>query len=255
MLGSMAKTYYAEKAGIDPENMFVVSIMPCTAKKYELSRTDEMYSSGFKDVDVALTTRELARMIKSAGIDFRSLPEEPADSILGEYSGAGTIFGVTGGVMEAALRTAVSVMTGKRLEKVDFEQVRGLDGVKEAALDVDGTEVRIAVAHTMKNIEQVLDKVRAARKKGEETPYHFIEVMACRGGCIGGGGQPYGATDEIRAKRMAGIYKDDVNSNVRMSHENPQIKRIYDEFLDKPLSAKAQKYLHTTYKPREAYKI
>ncbi len=255
MLGSMAKTYYAEKMGIDPANMYVVSIMPCTAKKYELSRTDEMYSSGHMDVDVSLTTRELARMIKSAGIDFRALADEKADSILGEYSGAGTIFGVTGGVMEAALRTAVSVMTGKRLEKVDFEQVRGLEGVKEAVLDVDGTEVRIAVAHTMKNIEQVLDKVREAREKGEETPYHFIEVMACRGGCIGGGGQPYGATDAIRAKRMAGIYKDDAACEVRMSHENPEITRIYEEYLGKPLGKKAHKYLHTTYKPREAYKV
>jgi iron-only hydrogenase group A len=255
MLGSMAKTYYAEKMGIDPANMYVVSIMPCTAKKYELSRTDEMYSSGHMDVDVSLTTRELARMIKSAGIDFRALADEKADSILGEYSGAGTIFGVTGGVMEAALRTAVSVMTGKRLEKVDFEQVRGLEGVKEAVLDVDGTEVRIAVAHTMKNIEQVLDKVREAREKGEETPYHFIEVMACRGGCIGGGGQPYGATDAIRAKRIAGIYKDDAACEVRMSHENPEITRIYEEYLGKPLGEKAHKYLHTTYKPREAYKV
>jgi NADH-quinone oxidoreductase subunit G len=204
---------------------------------------------------VVLTTRELARMIKSAGIDFRNLPDEKADSIMGEYAGAGTLFGVTGGVMEAALRTAVTIMTGKKLEKVEFEDVRGLEGVKEAKLDVAGTEVRIAVAHTMSNIEQVLDKVREARKNGTELPYHFIEVMACRGGCIGGGGQPHGATDVIRAKRMAGIYKDDEISTVRCSHENPEIQRIYKDFLGEPLGEKAHKYLHTHYKARKAYKF
>jgi iron-only hydrogenase group A len=255
MMGTMIKTYYAKTMGIDPGRLFVTSIMPCTAKKYELTRTDDMSASGYKDVDVVLTTRELARMIKSAGIDFRNLPDEKADSILGEYAGAGTLFGVTGGVMEAALRTAVTIMTGKKLEKVEFEDVRGLEGVKEAKLDVAGTEVRIAVAHTMSNIEQVLDKVREARKNGTELPYHFIEVMACRGGCIGGGGQPHGATDEIRAKRMAGIYKDDEISNVRCSHENPEIQRIYKDFLGEPLGEKAHKYLHTHYKARKAYKF
>ncbi len=255
MLGAMAKTYYAEQAGIDPAAMCVVSIMPCTAKKYEITRTDEMYSSGHKDVDVVLTTRELARMIKSAGIDFRNLPEEEADSLLGAYAGAGTIFGVTGGVMEAALRTAVTIMTGEKLPKVEFEAVRGLEGVKVATLDVAGTEVRIAVAHTMSNIEQVLDTVRKARENGDELPYHFIEVMACRGGCIGGGGQPHGATDEVRRKRMAGIYRDDEQSAVRCSHENPEIQRIYRDFLGEPLGEKAHKYLHTHYKARKAYKI
>jgi len=255
MMGAVAKTYYAEKIGVKAENIYMVSIMPCTAKKFEITRTDDMYSTGYKDVDVVLTTRELSRMIKSAGVDFCNLPDEEADSVLGTYAGAGTLFGVTGGVMEAALRTAVTVMTGKKLPKVEFEDVRGLEGVKEAALDVDGTEVRIAVAHTMSNIEQVLDKVRAAREKGEETPYHFIEVMACRGGCIGGGGQPHGATDEIRAKRIAGIYKDDEKSVVRCSHENPEIQRIYKEFLGEPLSEKAHKYLHTHYKERPVYKL
>lgn len=255
MMGAVAKTYYAETIGVKPENIFMVSIMPCTAKKYELTRTEDMYSTGYKDVDVVLTTRELSRMIKSAGVDFRNLPEEEADSILGTYAGAGTLFGVTGGVMEAALRTAVTLMTGKKLPKVEFEDVRGLEGVKEAALDVGGQEVRIAVAHTMSNIEQVLDKVRAAREKGEETPYHFIEVMACRGGCIGGGGQPHGATDEIRAKRIAGLYKDDEKSAVRCSHENPEIQKIYKEFLGEPLSEKAHQYLHTHYKARPVYKL
>ncbi len=255
MLGAMAKTYYADSIKVDPKSMYVVSIMPCTAKKYEITRTDDMYSTGYKDVDVVLTTRELARMIKSAGIDFRNLPDEKADSIMGEYAGAGTIFGVTGGVMEAALRTAVTIMTGKKLEKVEFMDVRGLEGVKEAKLDVAGTEVRIAVAHTMSNIEQVLDKVREARKTGAELPYHFIEVMACRGGCIGGGGQPHGATDTIRKKRMAGLYKDDEISTVRCSHENPEIQRIYKDFLGEPLGKLAHKYLHTHYKAREAYKV
>jgi len=255
MLGAMAKTYYADSIKVDPKSMFVVSIMPCTAKKFEITRTDDMYSTGYKDVDVVLTTRELARMIKSAGIDFRNLPEEKADTVLGEYAGAGTLFGVTGGVMEAALRTAVTIMTGKKLPKVEFMDVRGLDGVKEAKLDVAGTEVRIAVAHTMSNIEQVLDKVREARRTGAELPYHFIEVMACRGGCIGGGGQPHGATDEIRRKRMAGLYKDDEASAVRCSHENPEIQRIYKEFLGEPNSETAHKYLHTHYKSRKAYKV
>ena len=254
MLGAMAKTYYAKEAGIDPAKMFVVSIMPCTAKKYEITRTDEMYSSGFKDVDVVLTTRELARMIKSAGIEFDELADEKADSILGNYAGAGTIFGVTGGVMEAALRTAVTLMTGEKLEKVDFEDCRGLEGVKEATLNVGGKDVRIAVAHTMKNIETVLERVRARRDEGGEPYYHFIEVMACRGGCIGGGGQPYGATDAIRAKRIAGIYKDDAQSEVRCSHENPEITAIYEKFLGEPNSELAHKLLHTHYTPRPLYK-
>jgi len=255
MMGAIANTYYAERIGVKPENIFMVSIMPCTAKKYEITRTEDMYSTGCKDVDVVLTTRELSRMIKSAGVDFRNLPEEEADSILGTYAGAGTLFGVTGGVMEAALRTAVTLMTGKKLPKVEFEDVRGLEGVKEATLDVGGKEVRIAVAHTMSNIEQVLDKLRAAREKGEEPPYHFVEVMACRGGCIGGGGQPHGATDEVRSKRIAGLYKDDEKSAVRCSHENPEIQRIYKEFLGEPLSETSHKYLHTHYKARPIYKL
>lgn len=255
MMGAMAKTYYAESIGVKPENIYMVSIMPCTAKKYEITRTDEMYSTGYKDVDVVLTTRELGRMIKSAGIDFRNLPEDKADSILGEYAGAGTLFGVTGGVMEAALRTAVSLITGEKLPKVEFEEVRGLEGVKEATLDVAGKEVRIAVAHTMSNIEQVLDKIRKARENGEETPYHFVEVMACRGGCIGGGGQPHGATDEIREKRIAGLYKDDEIASVRCSHENPEIQKIYKEFLGEPLGEKAHQYLHTHYKARPVYRF
>lgn len=254
MVGSMAKTYYAEKMGIDPARIYMVSIMPCTAKKYEITRTEEMFSSGYQDVDVSLTTRELVRMIKSAGIDFAELADEESDSILGEYTGAGTIFGATGGVMEAALRTAYKLVTNEELEDVNFTAVRGLEGVKEAAITVAGKEVRIAVAHWMSNIETVLDRVREARKRGEETPYHFIEVMACRGGCVGGGGQPYGATDEIRRKRAQGLYSEDRGSAKRCSHQNSAVQQIYTEFLGEPLSHQAHKLLHNHYKARPLYR-
>lgn len=254
MLGVLAKTYYAQKLGIDPAKMYVVSIMPCTAKKYELSRTDEMYASGHKDVDVALTTRELARMLKQSGIDFLELADGQPDSVLGEYSGAGTIFGATGGVMEAALRTAYFYATGKKLEKVEVEPVRGLKGVKEGSVMVGNTQVRVAVAHGLANVEQVLDRVREARKTGAEPPYHFIEVMACPGGCIGGGGQPYGVDNERRKLRAAGLYKDDRECAVRYSHENPEVIRLYDEFLGKPLGERAHHLLHTRYTARPIYK-
>ena len=254
MLGVLAKTYYAEKLGLDPAKMFVVSIMPCTAKKYELSRTDEMYASGYKDVDVALTTRELARMLKQSGVDFLNLPDGTADSLLGDYTGAGTIFGATGGVMEAALRTAYFYATGKKLEKIELEAVRGLQGVKEGAIDGGGTQVRVAVAHGLANVEQVLDRVREARKRNEESPYHFIEVMACPGGCIGGGGQPYGVDNERRKLRSAGLYQDDRDSTIRCSHENPEVMRCYLDFLGKPLGPKAHELLHTRYTARPLYK-
>jgi iron-only hydrogenase group A len=254
MVGIMAKTYYAKKVGIDPSKMFVVSIMPCTSKKYEITRTEDMHASGYQDIDVSITTRELSRMIKSAGIDFVNLPDGEADSLLGEYTGAGVIFGTTGGVMEAAIRTAHYLVTGQELAKPEFLPVRGLEGVKEAEVAVGGKTIRIAVAHWMSNIETVLDRIRETRSKGEEPRYHFIEVMACRGGCVGGGGQPYGATDEIRRKRAAGIYRDDDQSKMRCSHQNPMIKKLYDEFLEKPLSHTAHKYLHTTYQARQPYK-
>ncbi|MDR2578101.1 MAG: [FeFe] hydrogenase, group A [Chitinispirillales bacterium] len=253
MLGAVAKTYYADKAGVDPKTIFMVSIMPCTAKKFEISRSNEMFSSGHKDIDISLTTRELVRMIKSAGIDFNNLSDEEADSILGEYTGAGTIFGVTGGVMEAALRTAYHLLTNKELGDVNLTAVRGLDGVKEAVIDIDGTPVKVAVAHGMVNISRVLDKVKAALAAGEEPPYHFIEVMACHGGCVGGGGQPYGTDGEIAA-RTKGIYKDDEIAKKRCSHQNPQITKIYAEFLEKPLSKKAHDLLHTSYTPRSEYR-
>lgn len=255
MVGALTKTYYAEKMGLDPKDIFMVSIMPCTAKKFEIQRSAEMSSSGQQDIDISLTTRELCRMIKSAGIDFRNLPEdERVDSLLGEYSGAGTIFGVTGGVMEAALRTAHWALTKERLPSMELKEIRGLDGVKEATLQVAGKEVRVAVAHCMGNIETVLDRVRAARAAGKETPYHFIEVMACRGGCVGGGGQPYGATDKIRRQRAAGIYRDDEKSAQRCSHENPMIQKLYADYLGAPLSKKSHQLLHTHYQQRKVYK-
>ncbi|MCX7655322.1 MAG: NADH-dependent [FeFe] hydrogenase, group A6 [Treponemataceae bacterium] len=253
MMGAMIKTYWAQKAGIDPAKIFSVSIMPCTAKKWETTRNEDMQSSGYQDVDVSITTRELARMIKQAGIDILNVPDEEADSPLGPYTGAGTIFGATGGVMEAAVRTAYYLVTKKELGDVNFVAARGLKGVKEAEVDLNGKKIRIAVAHQMGNIAAVLDKIREAREAGKEPPYHFIEVMACRGGCIGGGGQPYGCTDEVRAKRIAGIYHDDEKSTYRCSHQNPYIKQVYEEFLGEPNSHKAHKLLHTHYVARPLY--
>jgi len=254
MLGVLAKTYYAQKFGLDPAKMVVVSIMPCTAKKYELSRTEEMYASGHKDVDIALTTRELARMLKQSGIDFLNLADGRPDSLLGDYSGAGTIFGATGGVMEAALRTAYFYATGQPLPKLELEAIRGLQGVKEGTVMVGETPVRVAVAHGLANVEAVLERVRAARKKGAETPYHFIEVMACPGGCIGGGGQPYGVDNERRKLRIAGLYQDDRDAAVRCSHDNPEVVRVYEDFLGKPLGPRAHQLLHTRYTARPLYK-
>ena len=253
MLGVMAKTYFAQKMGVDPAKMYVVSVMPCTAKKYEITRSEEMHASGYQDVDVVLTTRELARMIKIAGIDFTALPESEADSILGEYTGAGTLFGATGGVMEAALRTAYHLVTKEELANLDFEAVRGLEGVKEAVVDIKGTKVSVAVAHQMGNVEQVLDAIREDRKAGRPPRWQFIEVMACRGGCIGGGGQPTLATDEVRKARMAGLYKDDREKALRCSHLNPQIQKIYADFLEAPCSEKAHHLLHTHYSAKPVY--
>lgn len=253
MVGVLTKTYYAEKKGIDPSKIRVVSIMPCTAKKFEIRREESMAASGFHDVDVSLTTRELARMIKQAGIRFQDLPEEACDQILGDYTGAATIFGVTGGVMEAALRTAAEVISGEKLPKLEFENVRGLAGIRETSVHVAGKEVRIAVANGLANVETVLNKVREAKEKGEETPYHFIEVMACPGGCVGGGGQLYGVTDAIRAARGQGLYTEDQKALLRKSHENPYVKELYAEYLDCPLSEKSHHLLHTKYQKREAY--
>jgi NADH-quinone oxidoreductase subunit G len=254
MLGVLSKTYYAQSKGIDPSKIVVVSVMPCTSKKYEILRSHEMSASGFQDVDIVLTTRELARMTKQAGIDFVNLPEEECDHLMGEYAGAGTIFGATGGVMEAALRTAYSFVTGKKPPKIEFENVRGLTGIKETTVDIEGTGVKIAVAHGLANVEAVINRIRDAKKKGEPLPYHFVEVMACPGGCIGGGGQPYGVTNKIRRLRMLGLYEDDERQTVRCSHDNPYVQKLYKEFLGKPLGEKSHKLLHTTYRPRPLYK-
>jgi iron-only hydrogenase group A len=248
MLGALAKTYYAKKAGVDPSKIVTVSIMPCTAKKFECNRP-EMADSGFRDVDYVLTTRELARMIKNAGIDFCSLPDGRYDDPLGEYSGAATIFGATGGVMEAALRTAYEVATGKKLDNVDFAGVRGLEGVKEAAVNVDGIgEVRVAVSHGLGNAKKLMDRLAAGKAN-----YHFIEVMACPGGCVAGGGQPIPVNNEIRRLRAQALYSEDKNLKIRKSHENPSIKKIYEEFLKEPLGEKSHHLLHTKYTPRGKY--
>jgi NADH-quinone oxidoreductase subunit G len=253
MVGSLAKTYFAEKKEIDPKKLYMVSIMPCTAKKYEIARSAEMYASGVQDVDVCLTTRELARMIKQAGIDFVNLPDEEPDHLLGDYTGAATIFGVTGGVMEAALRTAYEYVTGDKLASVEFENVRGLSGVKEGVVTVGAHQVRVAVAHGLKNVEYVLNKIRTAKAKGEPLPYHFVEVMACPGGCVGGGGQPYGVTDELRKARTDGLYCDDRDQVIRYSHENPYVKKLYEEFLGEPNGEKSHHLLHTKYVERPEY--
>ncbi|MDR1143497.1 MAG: [FeFe] hydrogenase, group A [Spirochaetaceae bacterium] len=261
MMGAMIKAYWADKASVDPSKVYSVSVMPCTAKKWETKRNDDMKSAGKflrkdagYDVDIAITTRELARMIKQAGIDIMALPEEEADNPMGPYTGAGTIFGVTGGVMEAAVRSAYFLVTKTELGDVNFKPVRGLEGVKEAEVDFNnGTKIRIAVAHQMGNIAAVLDRIRKARDAGEETPYHFVEVMACRGGCIAGGGQPYGCTDKVRSQRTAGIYKDDEQSQYRCSHQNPFIQQVYKEFLEEPSGHKAHELLHTKYVPRDLY--
>jgi NADH-quinone oxidoreductase subunit G len=254
MQGAITKTYYAENAKIDPANIYSVAIMPCTAKKFEISRDDNMYASGYADVDLVLTTREFGRLIKASGIDFTKLEDEEADSPIGMYAGAGTIFGNTGGVMEAAIRTAYNLMTGEDLKDVNIEAVRGMDGVRSGVVDVKGTKLKVAVAHGMANVSTLLEEVREARENGEEPPYHFIEVMACRGGCVSGGGQPYASTDEVRALRIAGLYTDDERSTVRCSHQNPEIQQIYEEYLGAPLSDKAHHLLHTTYNERKVYK-
>ncbi|MDD2401330.1 MAG: NADH-dependent [FeFe] hydrogenase, group A6 [Clostridia bacterium] len=245
MFGAVAKTYYAEKAGISPDKIFVVSIMPCTAKKYECTRP-EMRSSGYQDVDVVLTTRELARMIKQAGLDMGALHDEEYDDPLGTSTGAAVIFGATGGVMEAALRTVYEVVTGQKLENVDLKMVRGLKGIKEAEVDLAGTKVKIAIASSLKNAKEILEKIKAG-----ECDYHFIEIMACPGGCLSGGGQPFGTTNAIREKRLEGLYNIDSSLKLRKSHENPAVNKLYEEFLEKPLGHKSHELLHTHYVGRK----
>ena len=252
MLGAVIKSYYAEKNNIDPKNIYVVSVMPCTAKKFEAARP-ELGNNGMQDVDAVLTVRELARMIKQAGIDFARLADEDFDEVLGDSTGAGVIFGATGGVMEAALRTVYEIVTGNTLEKVEFEAVRGTEGIKEAEVDLNGKVVRVAVAHSTGNAKKLLDAVKAGEKH-----YDFIEIMGCPGGCVTGGGQPivnakdlmYLNVKELRAKAL---YDEDASKALRKSHENPSVKKIYDEYFEKPGSHKSHELLHTTYTARKQY--
>jgi NADP-reducing hydrogenase subunit HndD len=255
MFGALAKTYFPEKMGIDPAKIFSVSIMPCTAKKFECQRP-EMKDSGFQDVDVVLTTRELAKMIKEAGLDFVNLPDEEYDAPLGISTGAAVIFGATGGVMEAALRTVYEIVTGKTLENVDFMAVRGLEGIREASVDLPpiGT-VKVAIAHGLGNARKLLEKIKAG-----EAEYHFIEIMACPGGCIGGGGQTLVSApdrmklpEDYRQLRAKAIYDEDKAMKLRKSHENPGITKIYEEYLVKPLGEKSHHLLHTHYHARPKY--
>lgn len=246
MFGAITKTYLAQKMGIDPKNIVVVSVMPCLAKKYEAARP-ELSNDGLQDVDVVITTRELARMLKEAGIDFNSLEDGDFDHPLGESTGASVIFGATGGVIEAALRTAYEWLTEETLESVEFHALRGMDGVKEATVKINDMDVNIAVAHGLGNARKILEAIRAG-----EANYHAIEIMACPGGCINGGGQPYNHGDvEVIKKRMEGIYSEDRSKTLRKSHENPAIKKLYEEFLGEPYGEKAHHLLHTHYVKRQ----
>lgn len=259
MFGALVKTYYAKSRNLDPESIVSVSIMPCTAKKFEANRP-EMHDSGYRDVDYVLTTRELAIMIKQAGIDFLKLDDMHYDRIMGESTGAGVIFGATGGVMEAALRTAYELVTGREVpfENLNITPVRGVEGIKEANIKIekplkewaflDGVELKCAVAHGLANAKIVMDAIKAGKAN-----YHFIEFMACPGGCLGGGGQPIPTSPEIRAKRAAAIYAEDEGMPLRKSHQNPEVIKIYADFLGKPLGEKSHHLLHTKYTPRKRF--
>ena len=259
MQGSILKHFYAKKIGVNPEDMYVVSIMPCTAKKYEKERP-ELSHDGLKDVDCVLTTRELAKLIKRSGINFNRLPDEQFDmDIIGDYTGAGVIFGVTGGVMEAALRSAYYFLTGKEHEAIKFESVRGFEGIKEASLNINGMEINIAVASGMKNAKVLLDQIREGNSK-----YQFIEIMGCPGGCVAGGGQPYvkpcflpnedlDILDTFKQKRADALYSEDEKQTLRQSHNNPQIKALYAEFLGEPCGHTSHELLHTTYTEKERF--
>ena len=259
MFGAILKSYYCEKNGIDPKDMFVVSIMPCTAKKAEKERP-ELSVNGLKDVDAVLTTRELGKLIKRSGINFTKLPDEAFDNdVVGDYTGAGVIFGTTGGVMEAALRTAAFKLTGEELQSPELKQVRGFDGIKEAAFHIGGKEIKVAVAHGMKNAKVLLDQIREGKSE-----YLFIEIMGCPGGCIAGGGQPYvkpcflpneeaNILDTYKAKRAAALYQEDELKTLRVSHKNPQIIQLYADYLGEPNSHKAHELLHTSYAAREKF--
>ncbi len=252
MFGAILKTYYAQKHNIDPKKMVVVSVMPCVAKKFESSR-EEMEANGLRDVDIVISTRELARMIKASGIKFDKLPDEAFDQPFVEATGAGVIFGATGGVMEAALRTVAEILEGKTIDKIDYEMVRGTEGIKEATLNIAGKDIRIAVAHGLGNARKLLESIRSGEKS-----YEFIEIMACPGGCVTGGGQPIvsakGYMDkDVKAERAKALYSEDKNAPIRKSHENPDIKLLYSEFLEKPGSHKSHELLHTKYVKRNRF--
>ena len=253
MSGAIIKTWYAEKMGIDPKDIVVVGIMPCTAKKFETKRNDQA-ASGYPDVDYSLTTRELGRMIESAGIYFKHLPDEEFDNPLGDSTGAAVIFGTTGGVMEAALRTAVEKLSGEELKSLDFTEVRGTDGIKEASYTVNGMEVKVCVVSGLANANTIMEKV-----KNGTADYHFIEIMGCPGGCVNGGGQPIQHAVvrnfvDLRARRAAALYEADKDMPLRKSHESEAVKRLYAEFLGEPGSHKAHEVLHTSYVARPKYK-
>ena len=252
MFGAILKSYYAKKANIDPKKMFVVSVMPCIAKKFERSRP-EMRNDDLDNVDAVITTRELARMIKQANLEFKNLEEGAFDDPMGEATGAGAIFGTTGGVMEAALRTAAETITGKELDEIEFEEVRGEKGIKRATIDIEGKKINIVVAHGLSNARKILEEIKQGK-----ADYQFVEIMACPGGCIMGGGQPIVNSKtrsqvDVRAKRANALYEIDEKSKIRKSHENPAIKKLYSEFLEKPGSYRAHKLLHTHYEKREKY--
>ncbi len=252
MFGAIIKSYWAEKNGIDPKNIVVVSVMPCVAKKFESGR-DEMEVNGNRDVDIVISTRELARMIKEAGIKFTELPDEKFDNPFEEASGAGVIFGATGGVMEAALRTVAEQVTGKELENIEFNQVRGTEGIKTAEIPVGDLNVKVAIAHGLGNARKLLESIRNG-----EAEYHFIEIMACPGGCVTGGGQPIVPARvqmgiDLKKERAKALYTEDANAAVRKSHENPDIKKLYAEFLGEPGSHKAHELLHTHYQERSKF--
>ncbi|MDR1534110.1 MAG: [FeFe] hydrogenase, group A [Planctomycetota bacterium] len=253
IVGALSKSYYAEKYGIPADRIFMVSIMPCTAKKYEIVRAKDMFSSGHQDIDVSITTRELARMFKQAGILLPTLPDEAADSPLGSYTGAATIFGETGGVMEAALRTAHQLLTGQEPGQLEFEKIHSLEGIKEMALEVGGIKLRVAVAHGLGNVQLVIGKVRAALAEGKEPPWHFIEVMACPGGCVGGGGQFWGVHDGLRKLRSNGLTADDRGAKLRCSHQNPDVRKLYADYIGNPLGGRAHQLFHTHYVARNQY--
>ena len=253
MMGAVVKSYYAEKCGIPAKDIRVVSVMPCTAKKYEADRP-ELAATGFPDVDAVITTRELARMIKTAGIDFVNLADAPFDRLLGDSTGAAVIFGATGGVMEAALRTGYEVLTGKTLEKLDFHAVRGVEGIKEASVQIGDQTLNVAVANGTANAAKLLEQIKSGEKN-----YHFIEVMGCPGGCVTGGGQPIVSAQQRmdcdpRVVRAQALYQADADMPLRKSHENPEIKQIYQDFLGEPNSHKAHELLHTHYAQKPMYK-